>query len=372
MNEAEKKKLEKLHKFGLKDFLKTFSDPKYKRNNRNLLRDITEYMARYGMQGVKAECNFGTLLQTARNLVLSQFAEQHLDELDNTEYNYMGQLDFLQQEEMKEFINDPVSKIKKDLTNYRLYGIHGHWDINNENEQEMMAYLNKLEKNANRLGNQIQLGEVAKSNKQQDSAIEVLSRITRRLPDGVETIEQALEKNKGGVLERTFGTTSIEYKHFKTALKDFRNPNSVYQGNLNHLEKETVSYLKHVIPEFEGGEDNLPTIEQLATLTGTQKKRAEFCVNVLKSVHEAREVIPIKDKVERAINGEHIERNGAVFIEMGGGNNHQEFQQQIKADLEDFANNEEVIPEEMNKENEKELDPEEKENKELLDELLNV
>ena len=57
---------------------------------------------------------------------------------------------------------------------------------------------------------------------------------------------------------------------------------------------------------------------------------------------------------------------------MGGGNNHQEFQQQIKADLEDFANNEEVIPEEMNKENEKELDPEEKENKELLDELLNV
>ena len=372
MNKADKERLQKLHKCNLKDFLQTFSDPKYKKNNRNLFRDMVDYIGRYGMDGVKTDCNFATLVQTARNLAISQFAEYHMDELDNTEYDYMGQIDVVDSIKMKHFIKDPFGVIKDELMNYQLHNLHNRYGgITKDNEKAFNDYYKKLEANANKIGKRIELGQRVENDKNVDTAIETLSRVIKRLPDGIGSIDEALESHKGGVLERTFGTTSQEFKHFKTALKDFRNPQSVYLGNLNHLEKETRGYLKHVIPGFKDT-DPLPTAEQLARLTGTQKGRAELCVNVLKSIKETREINPVKDKVERALGGEHIERNGAIIIEKGGDG----FQQKLKADLEDFVGLEEMFDEEKINKPKIELSEEEKEeyeeNEELFDELTNI
>ena len=373
MNEADKKKLEKLHKCNLKDFLQTFSDPKYRKNNSRWFGDMVDYIARYNMEGVKNECNFATLVQTARNLALSQFAEYHLDELDNTEYDYMGQMGVIDRIKMKHFIEDPFGVIKDELMNYQMdKNLHNRYSgITKDNEKEFTAYYKKLEDNAHTIGKQISLGSIIENDKNVDTTIETLSRVIKRLPEGINTIDEALEGHKGGFLERTFNTSSQEYKNFKTALKDFRNPKSVYLGDLNHLEKETRGYLKHVMPGFKDT-DPLPTPEQLAALKGTQKGRAEFCVNVLKSINETKEILPVKDKVERAIGGEHIERNGAVIIQKGGDG----FQQQLKADLDDFVGLEEMFDEEKINEPKPELSPEEKEeyeeNEELFDELTNI
>jgi len=51
MTNAEKKAA---HKCNIKDFIQKFSDPKYKKNNRKQLDEVVDYLARYGMNGSKA------------------------------------------------------------------------------------------------------------------------------------------------------------------------------------------------------------------------------------------------------------------------------------------------------------------------------
>ena len=356
MTNAEKKAA---HKCNIKDFIQKFSDPKYKKNNRKQLDEVVDYLARYGMNGSKAECSFDELLITAQNLLLSQAAEQHLDEFNTNPYSNLGNVNIQEEYELRKFILYPISTIKERFHDYDPYR-----QLKGETDPDKIKYYKDLQANAHRISNLMkdenyEVNEAEKAN----SYIEVMTRIQKRLPETTKSVDQALDNNRGGVFERMFSSTSKQYSNFKAAFKDFRNPNSVYLGDKNHLERETKAYLHHVMPSYKITDD-LPTPEQFAALSGTQKGRAAFCINVLRSIKETREIEPLKDNVTKALKGELKEEQ--IIIE----GEQEELHSKINDDLNKNAVKANAVMEKANdKVKEKNLDDSSDDLSELYDEL---
>ena len=322
MTNAEKKAAKKC---SIKDFVDKFSDPKYKTNKRGQFNDVVDYLARYGMNGSKVECSFDELLLTAKNMLLSQAAEQHLDQFNMNPYDHLGNMSMQEEHELRKFILYPMNTIKDKFKEYDPYR-----QLQNETDPDKIKYYKDLQANAKRIETQIRdYSDEVKDAKKFDSYVDVVTRIQAKLPTTTKSLDQALDNNRGGVFERVFSTTSKQYSNFKAAFKDFRNPNSVYLGDKNHLEKETKAYLHHVMPSYKTTDD-LPTPEQFAQLSGTQKGRAAFCINVLKSIKEAKEVEPLKENVQKALMGDPEYKQGPIIIEHGEQNS---FQSQIKDDV---------------------------------------
>lgn len=320
MTNAEKKAL---YTCNVKDFIHKFSDPKYKKNNRKQLDDVIDYLARYGMKGVKTEGTFDELLLTAKNLLLSQAAEQHLDEFNFNPYNHLGNLNMQEEYDLKNFILRPMHTIQDKMKYYDI-----DRKIKDETDPAKIQYYKDLKANAQKIHESIKDYNDEINNKHIDSYFEVINRIQNRLPETTKSLDEALDNNKGGVFERMFGTSSKQYANFKAAFEDFRNPNSVYLGDKDHLEKETKAYLHHIMPSYKM-EDDLPTPEQFAKLSGTQKGRAAFCINVLRSVKEAREVEDIKGYVTKALKGDPEYTKAPIIIEHGQA----EFQEELKDEI---------------------------------------
>ena len=327
MTNAEKKEAMKCN---IKDFINKFSDPKYKTNKHGQFNEMIDYLARYGMNGSKVECSFDELLLTAKNMLLSQAAEQHLDEFNLNPYDHLGNMSMQEEHEARKFILYPMNTIKDKFKDYDPYR-----QLQNETDPDKIKYYKDLQSNAKRIETQIRdYSDEIKDAKKFDSYIDVVTRIQAKLPTTTKSLDQALDNNRGGVFERVFSTTSKQYSNFKAAFKDFCNPNSVYLGDKNHLEKETKAYLHHVMPSYKTTDD-LPTPEQFAQLSGTQKGRAAFCINVLKSIKEAKEVEPLKENVQKALMGDPEYKQGPIIIEHG---EQSSFQNQIKDDLNESSN----------------------------------
>ena len=213
------------------DFINKFSDPKYKVNKRNQLNDVVDYLARYGMNGSKVECSFDELLLTAKNLLLSQAAEHHLDDTNTEGYGYLGKLNAQEEFDLRGFILNPMNYIKDKFANY-----DPHRKLQGETDPDKIKYYKDLQANAKKIGNLIKdYVEDTENEKKISTYLEVVTKIQQNLPSTTKSLDQALESNRGGVFERMFSTTSRQFTNFKTAFKDFRNPNSVYLGDTNHL-----------------------------------------------------------------------------------------------------------------------------------------
>ncbi len=353
MTNAEKKAA---HKCNIKDFVTKFSDPKYKTNNRKQLDEVIDYLARYGMNGSKVECSFDELLLTAKNMLLSQAAEHHLDETNTEGYGYLGNLNAQEEYDLRGFILNPVSTIKDKFANYDPYR-----KLQGETDPDKIKYYKDLQANAKRIGNLIKdYTEDTENEKKISTYLEVVTKIQQNLPPTTKSLDQALESNRGGVFERMFSTTSRQFTNFKTAFKDFRNPNSVYLGDINHLEKETKAYLHHVMPSFKVTDD-LPTPEQFATLSGTQKGRAAFCINVLRSIKATKEIEPLKENVTEALQGQFLYNHDIVILDK---EEQAPFQEQIDNDIK------KAEPEVKNNKDDALLNDSVDESKELEDEMF--
>ena len=98
-------------------------------------------------------------------------------------------------------------------------------------------------------------------------------------------LKKAYEKTKPGVLSRMFDTSSLAYKHLDTAYQAFLNPKHALHGNLPTIEKAAKEYLQHVLPDYKPNRlKNIPTMEDIARLSGTRKARAILSINLLNAV----------------------------------------------------------------------------------------
>ena len=102
---------------------------------------------------------------------------------------------------------------------------------------------------------------------------------------GPADLKKAYEKTKPGVLSRMFDTSSLAYKNLDTAYQAFHNPKHALHGNLPTIEKAATQYLQHVLPDYKPNRlKNIPTMEDIARLSGTRKARALLSINLLNAV----------------------------------------------------------------------------------------
>lgn len=108
---------------------------------------------------------------------------------------------------------------------------------------------------------------------------------------GAKALKKAYEATKPGFLSRMFDTSSLAAKNLDAAYKAFNNPNHALHGNLPTVEKAAQEYLQHVLPDYKPNHlFNIPSEIDIAGLSGTQKARAQFSINLLKAVKEQKQM----------------------------------------------------------------------------------
>ena len=102
---------------------------------------------------------------------------------------------------------------------------------------------------------------------------------------GREGLNKAYQKTKGSFMSRLFGTSSAAAKNLDQVYNAFSNPNHVLYGNFDALSKATTQYVQHNFPDWEMFME-LPTEEEMAHLSDTEKDRMRFTKNIINSIKE--------------------------------------------------------------------------------------
>lgn len=339
MTKEEKKAL---YTCNIGDFLRTFQDKKYASPDaRNLqFGDTLVYLSKYNMQGTTKECEFFDLVYAAKTSLINQAVNRPIDKKKESHYQKMGQDYKGSFDAVTKFINDPIDYLQDTFKAF------GDEELDEEEiDPDKKEFNRRLKENAKELGGRLQnQRERYKEYEAQAKAKDLEIRILNKLSNKAINLDDVFEKNKGGFLERTFGTTSTDYKNLKTAFNDYRNPNSVYHGNDSHVEIEAIKYLEHAIPGFRWGGD-LPTKAQIDALEGTRKDRTMFCVSVLESINEKREQQAAIDELVSIIQNEYeVEDESLIDEEQNDFQNHLQNDLSESSDLiqQDEINNDEV------------------------------
>jgi hypothetical protein len=130
-----------------------------------------------------------------------------------------------------------------------------------------------------------------------------------KLFDDNKTIEGSFNKQKPGFFEKLFNTTSEEYNSFKSAYRNFNNPEHALYGDDKVLKDAAMGYLSHKFPGLKKGE--LPTEEQIARLGGAGKERADFCLKIVQVFNYNHPLQEQADKMLEAINHEKLANNNS-------------------------------------------------------------
>jgi len=158
---------------------------------------------------------------------------------------------------------------------------------------------------------------------------------------GIKEFEKAYEATKPGLLSKAFGTSSKAYHNLDEAYNAFQNPDHANYGNLNALDKAAREYLQHVFPWWKP-RDGMISKAAIERLSGTQKARAAFSLNILKSTAEQRKSEPVYETIVNA----NIQKRADMEAQAAGAeildNAQEENAQFQQAVLEDIGGNEEV------------------------------
>ena len=115
------------------------------------------------------------------------------------------------------------------------------------------------------------------------------------------------ENIKGGVGERLFSTTSLEYTHLIQTMKDYDNPNHVGHNKPGPVKKAANEYLIH---------KGVTSREQAMRLSNPAKDRALLCFDLIESFqkHEGPEIPKIVPGTNQTIVMPHnVERVQAII-----------------------------------------------------------
>ena len=316
-----------LYKCNIGDFIRNFKDKKYAGPDglKTQFGDTLVYLSKYNMQGSTKECEFFDLIYAAKTSLINQAVNRPIDKKKESHYQKMGQDYKGSLDAVTKFINDPIDYLQD------AFKAFGDEELDEEEiDPDKKEFNRRLKENAKELGETLQnKRERYKEYEAKAKAKDLENRILSKLSNKAISLDDAFEKNKGGFLERTFGTTSTDYKNLVTAFNDYRNPNSVYHGDDSHVEIEAIKYLEHAIPGFRWGGD-LPTKAQIDALEGTRKDRTEFCVSVLQSINERREQQKDIDNLINTINNEYAVEDESLIDE-----DQKDFQYNLLHDVDD-------------------------------------
>ncbi len=149
------------------------------------------------------------------------------------------------------------------------------------------SFSNSTETNAEYIRHSIRVSEQGSAyadaltdmeNRQRNQSLN--EKIEDKLPRESNTIADQLQRSKAGFWERVFNRTSSQYKDFEQAMNNL----NANRGNRNDVETTSLAYLKHKFPNLKEGQ--LPTMDQINSLSGAGKHRALLALNAYQSVQE--------------------------------------------------------------------------------------
>ena len=370
MRKALKKALYKCDK---KDFIQKFNRGYDDPRKHHEFPDMMAYLGRYGMEGGKREGDLIEMIYIAKRTILAQSAKAHYEaEIDYFSYDWVGNLNIVDEQKIHDFIRDPIHAMSSGLRNAAR-----EYDSKRETDPDKIEYNRRLVANCESLAQYFDANyeeckeQLARYERKQD-ALDVLSRVTAALPANVKSLDAAFQKTKGGFFLRHFGRSSPEYNEFKAAFREYSDVQAINEGSQERVENASIAYLRHVIPDFEYS-DELSKEEVLSRLHGTQKVRASFCFDVLKSINEHKNLQPYMTKVNKVINGiplNESEMGQDVILENS-------FRKELIKDLDELPGSDVMAEPEVKEkrvpknEEEKEQMEEEEANEEMFNQLVN-
>ena len=317
-----------LYKCDPKGLIELMNDPRYV-NDKNLqFNAVVGYLARFEMQGGKSKGEFKDLLNLAKNEFLAQAAKKHADSKDPLPYDSLGKNDA----RVKAFVLNPSKAIEQEFVNLS----RQKTNLENEQDGDVIEYYRRIKVNAEIQS--IQLHIEAKDgfaeHRPYDAALsDVMNRLTKKIPEGQPTPEDALNKVNSGIFGKLFRRPSKEFKAFKEAFDQFRDAGKVEnKGNVANLESKTTAYIKHHIPNFQYAKD-MPKEEMLQRLPKDVRGRIGFAFNVLDSIAEHKEMKPYLDNVDNAINGKPVKEVEKPVVQAE--DNQIDFQKEVELKVEE-------------------------------------
>ena len=301
MNKADRKELYKCNKKDLINLINS-DDPK------NKFSKVVSYIARHEMYGGETKDDLYDLIYTARNEFIALDAKAHMDDGFKKGYDKLHTIDKREQERVKEFIRNPVGAINRELTN-----LAKTQNDPNETDKDVIIYSNRLRTNSSMLVMQMGVDAGSRSShfNKYDDRTDIMNRINKKIPNDA-SIDNALDRINSGMFGKLFRRPSKEYKAFEESFNMFRDHTKANSGDVQDLQKNTNAYLTHLIPDYDPNKIGEKKQEWLSHLSGGQKKRAEFAMDVIDSVKEHNEAKPFMNNVANAVNGRPIDESTEV------------------------------------------------------------
>lgn len=144
--------------------------------------------------------------------------------------------------------------------------------------------------------------------------------------------EKAQKATKPGVLSSMFGTRSVASRNLDDAWKAFNNPDHVYHGNMDTLDKAAIQYLQHRFPRWDPSKGMI-SLGMINRLSGTAKARALFSYNILQATAEQRKMEDVYDKITEATRQKFADERAAAAGAANEENENEQFQQSLNDQL---------------------------------------
>lgn len=250
---------------------------------------LKTYILSHGMDG-QPSCSLGQLVAHAKEKFAESLMKDRSDyKKEHNEEMHPGNLypynkAVKDEKEQKAFLADPITVL-------RAYAKQGEKSFTDDfGEGNDPKKMKSLRNNCKRLFRDLY---ILRSNYNTYEKTERISRVYNSI--GLKQIlnqenmtpDEIMSRHKGGFFERLFKTTSEEYRNLEGAMNAFENPDSPAYGDLDNLEISATMYLRHKFPNLKDNE--LPTQDQINSLSGTSKGRAQLCMDIINTVRERRE-----------------------------------------------------------------------------------
>ena len=304
---------EKVTQYGcsIQGYLKYMKDNNYN-NVMDAINGSIKYLLRNGIDEELTDCSRNELIYVIKNEIAKMVAKQQLDNNPNDLTNMHSE----NEKDIQQFLNNPLNYIGTTLKekDFKI----DRTNINNEEDDRLARKYNKNIKDLSRLlviEGVKTVYDVYENHQQEDKAYHTMNQLKVSLPNN--SIEESFVKQQPSFFEKFFRTTSKEYN----------DKNSIYSGNDEYLKNAAMGYIHHKFPGLKDNE--LPTREQIAALSGASKERASFCLDVINVINQNSALQQQADKITEALsNADIVKQNNNISDDV--------FHKDLKEDVNDL------------------------------------
>lgn len=320
MTEEEKKNLLEC---SIKGFLIDFKENNYKNPTEALVGSLA-YIGRHGVSEEYTKCSLNELVYVVKNEIAKMIAEKQLKDGEEnlTEFNLDDDGEVL-----KHFIADPMTTISFMFDNYEKKELK-----DNKDDPELEELNDEIEKNIHRLarvmGNRASKEFYETFENRKEKRFDILNSIESKLPRS--SIDQSMNRQKPGFFERIFRRTSDQYKAFRDSFNYYRDKENLVPDDTRALKTVAMAYLQHKFPNL--GEDELPTEQQIARLSGAGKERASLALKVVQACRENETIQERADNITEAVKQLNLEIHN-VQLNQNQSMESESFQEELSKDI---------------------------------------